>query len=71
MTIRAVCAAPASTQKIHAVVDSGGLPVHLALTPGEVHDNPLCSVLLGALLLKAMLLAERGYDADWIRELAC
>ena len=29
----------------------GGLPVHLALTPGEAHDNRLCSVLLSALLL--------------------
>ena len=38
------------TSKIHAVVDTNGLPVHLALTPGEAHDNRLCSVLLGALL---------------------
>jgi transposase len=34
------------TSKIHAVVDTNGLPVHLALTPGEAHDNRLCSVLL-------------------------
>jgi hypothetical protein len=27
--------------KIHAVVDTNGLPVHLALTPGEAHDNRL------------------------------
>jgi hypothetical protein len=40
-----------------------------ALTPGEAHDNRLCSVLLNALLPKTMLLADRGYDADWIREL--
>jgi transposase len=58
------------TSKIHAGVDSNGLPVQLALTPGEVHDNRLCSVLLGALLPKTMLLADCGYDADWIRELA-
>src|SRR5260370_22171637 len=58
------------TSKIHAVVDANGLPVHLALTPGEAHDNRLCSVLLSALLPKTMLLADRGYDADWIRELA-
>jgi transposase len=37
---------------------------------GEAHDNRLCSVLLNALLPKTMLLADRGYDADWIRELA-
>jgi transposase len=52
------------------VVDTNGLPVHLALTPGEAHDNRLCSVLLGALPPQTMLLADRGYDADWIRELA-
>jgi hypothetical protein len=37
------------TSKIHAVVDTNDLPVHLALTPGEAHDNRLCSVLLSAL----------------------
>jgi transposase len=58
------------TSKIHAVVDTNGLPVHLALTPGEAHDNRQCSVLLSALLPQTMLLADRGYDADWIRELA-
>jgi hypothetical protein len=34
------------TSKIHAVMDTNGLPVHLALTPGEAHDDRLCSVLL-------------------------
>lgn len=58
------------TSKIHAVVDANGLPVHLALTPGETHDNRLCSTLLGTLLPRTLLLADRGYDADWIREFA-
>lgn len=35
---------------------------------GEAHDNRLCAVLLSALLSQTMLLADRGYDADWIRE---
>ena len=26
------------TSKIHAVVDTNGLPVHVALTAGEAHD---------------------------------
>jgi transposase len=30
----------------------------------------LCSVLLSTLLPQTMLLADRGYDADWIREFA-
>jgi len=28
-----------SASKIHALVDTNGLPVRLALTPGEAHDN--------------------------------
>ncbi len=34
------------------------LAVYLTLALGEAHDNRPCSVLLGALLL-----ADRGYDA--------
>ena len=30
-------------------VDTKGLPVDFALTPGEAHDNRLCSVLVRAL----------------------
>ena len=29
------------TSKIHAVVDTNGLPVRLALTAGKAHDNRL------------------------------
>src|SRR5688500_16607117 len=58
------------TSKIHAVVDADGLPVRLGLTSGEAHDNRLCSVLLVGLHPRTMLLADRGYDADWIRALA-
>src|SRR5271168_3078862 len=58
------------TSKIHAVVDSKGLPVRLGLTTGEAHDNRLVPTLLAGLKSGAMLLADRGYDADWIRALA-
>jgi len=58
------------TSKIHAVVDTTGLPVHLGLTAGEAHDNRLCLELLKGLRPRTMLLADRGYDADWIRQLA-
>jgi hypothetical protein len=34
------------TSKIHAVVDSSGLPVRLALTTGEAHDSRLAAKLL-------------------------
>ncbi|SFP14126.1 Transposase [Bradyrhizobium sp. Ghvi] len=58
------------TSKIHAVVDSNGLPVRLALSPGETHDVSLAGKLLSRLKSGSMLPADRGYDADWIRELA-
>lgn len=57
------------TTKIHALVDANGLPVRLGLTAGEAHDNRLVADLLDGLEPKTMLLADRGYDADWIREL--
>jgi transposase len=37
------------TSKIHAVVDTNGLPVRLALTAGEAHDNRLAGKLLSRL----------------------
>src|SRR6202048_3811773 len=58
------------SSKIHAVVDNNGLPVQLALTAGEAHDNRLAGKLLSRLKSGTMLLADRGYDADWIRALA-
>jgi transposase len=58
------------TSKIHALVDANGLPVRLAVTPGEAHDNRLAGKLLSRLKAGSMLLADRGYDADQIREFA-
>jgi transposase len=55
------------TTKLHAVVDANGLPVRLGLTCGQAHDNRLCYTLLQGLPRNARLLADRGYDADWIR----
>jgi transposase len=43
------------TFKIHALVGSNGLPVRLALTPGEAHDNRLAGKLLSRLKSKLML----------------
>lgn len=58
------------SSKIHAVVDTNGLPVRLGLTAGEAHDSRLAFKLLSRLKSGSMLLADRGYDADWIRALA-
>jgi transposase len=43
------------TCKIHAVVDTNGLPVRLALTAGEAHDNRLSGNLLSRLKSGTML----------------
>lgn len=58
------------TGKFHAVVDTNGLPVRLALAASEAHDNRLAFKLLSRLKSGTMLLADLGYDADWIRALA-
>ena len=58
------------SSKIHAIVDANGMPVQVALTIGEAHDNRLARKLLSRLKSGTMLLADRGYDADWIRALA-
>jgi transposase len=60
----------ALTSKIHAVVDTNGLPVRLALTNNESHDNRLAGQLLSRLKSAAMLLADRGYHVDGIRAYA-
>ena len=57
------------TTKIHALVDARGMPVRIGLTAGEAHDNRLVPDLIEGLEPKTMLIADRGYDADWIRDL--
>ena len=58
------------TTKIHAVVDANGLPIRLALSPGQDHDSRLATGLLDGLGSNCMLLADRGYDSDAIRQFA-
>jgi transposase len=48
------------SSKIHAVVDGNGLPLQLALTAGEAHDNRLAGKLLSRLKSQTMLLADRA-----------
>jgi transposase len=55
------------TTKIHAIVDARGLPIRLALSPGQAHDASLVEYLLKGLPRGAMLLGDRAYDADKIR----
>ena len=55
------------TTKIHALTDENGLPVKLAITPGQTHDAVAAAELLGDLKAGQMVFADKAYDADWIR----
>ena len=57
------------TTKIHAVVDAKGLPIRLGLTPGQAYDGESAMELLNALPENAMVLADKAYDANAIREM--
>src|SRR3546814_3982929 len=55
------------TTKIHAVTDARGLPIRLAITAGETHDAIPAKELLSGLQKGQIILADKAYDADWIR----
>ncbi len=57
------------TTKIHAVVDAKGLPIRLGLTTGQAYDGESAMELLNALPENAMVLADKAYDANAIREM--
>ncbi len=57
------------TTKIHAVVDAKGLPIRLGLTPGQAYDGEATIGLLNALPEDVMVLADKAYDANAIREM--
>ena len=56
------------TTKIHALVDAHGLPIALKLTEGQAHDGKSAADMLGGLGEGQVLLADRGYDSDALRE---
>jgi transposase len=56
------------TTKIHALVDSNGLPVVLKLTEGQAHDGKSAADMLGGLGVGQILLADRAYDSDALRQ---
>ena len=57
------------TTKLHARVIGNGLPVQLELSPGQANDAPMAELLLNDLPKGAVVLADRAYDADWIRDI--
>jgi transposase len=57
------------TTKLHLRVDGNGLPLQLELSPGQMNDQPMAELLLQDLPAGADIIADKGYDADWIRDL--
>jgi transposase len=55
------------TTKIHALVDANGLPVALKLTEGQAHDGRSAADMLGNIGAGQILLADRAYDSDGLR----
>ena len=56
------------TTKIHALVDANGNPIALKLTEGQAHDGRSASDLLDRLGAGQILLADRAYDSDALRQ---
>jgi Transposase DDE domain len=56
------------TTKIHALVDADGLPIALKLTEGQAHDGRAAWDMLGSLAAGNILLADRAYDSDVLRQ---
>ena len=54
--------------KLHAVCDGRGRPLVMLLSEGQMSDYKGAALMLPALPNKAReLLADKGYDADWLR----
>ncbi len=56
------------TTKIHALVDARGLPITLKLTEGQAHDGRSAEDMLGTVRVGTVLLADRAYDSNALRE---
>ena len=56
------------TTKIHALVDSEGRPIRLKLTEGQAHDGASARDMLDGIEAGQTLLADRAYDANWLRD---
>ncbi len=56
------------TTKIHALVDANGLPILLKLTEGQAHDGRSATDMLAHMGQGQILLADRAYDSDALRQ---
>ena len=56
------------TTKIHAVVDADGNPITLKLSEGQAHDGRSAADILDSVGPGQILLADRAYDSDALRQ---
>ncbi len=56
------------TTKIHALVDAEGRPIRLKLTEGQAHDGRSAADMMDTLGRGQILLADRAYDSDALRQ---
>jgi transposase len=56
------------TTKIHARVDGQGRPIQILITPGQAHDLKGADVLLANLKRGTVVIADKAYDADKLRQ---
>lgn len=54
--------------KIHALCDDRGRPWTLVVTPGNIPDIAVAQQCIAALAPTAELVADKGYDANALRE---
>ena len=57
------------TTKIHVLVDANGLPIAIKLTEGQAHDGRSGADMLEGVLAGQVLLADRAYDSDALRDM--
>lgn len=56
------------TTKIHALVDAEGRPIRLKITEGQAHDGKSAADMLDTIEADHILLADRAYDSDGLRQ---
>jgi transposase len=54
--------------KVHAIVDTKGRPIHVAITPGQQHEASVAEQLLDQHARGAALIADTAYDSQAIRD---
>lgn len=59
-----------STTKIHLATDANGLPIDFKITGGNIHDSQVAEQLIDLVDSADYLIADKGYDAEQIRESA-